>query len=272
MRLIFTGPPGGGKGTQAQRVLADAHAVQLSAGDELRAAVAAGTGAGMKAQAFMSQGALVPDEIVNDVMEDRIRKLGADVGWILDGYPRTIAQAKALDALLAELNLPIDKMVLIDVPFTAIEERVLGRRTCRDCQVTYHVTFNPPKRPDGRCDICGEELIQRSDDSATILKARLEAYNRETVPTIDYSRRKGLLTRVEAGTKRPDEVETLVREALGFATCSPPSQDPCIGLGGLQVTQAPLSVEDIGWSVAATSGACGLPNSTAAGAHEPASR
>ncbi len=220
MRLIFMGPPGSGKGTQAKRVLADAHAVQLSAGDELRAAVAAGTGAGKKAQAFMSQGALVPDEVVNEVMEDRIRKLGAQQGWILDGYPRTVAQARALDALLAEFHLPIEKIVLIDVPFAVIEERVLGRLTCKDCQASYHTKFNPPKRADGRCDICGGALIQRSDDSAAILKTRLDAYNSDTVPTIDYYRRKGLLTRVEVGTKGPDDVEFLVREALGFVTKS----------------------------------------------------
>src|SRR5690349_15195833 len=132
MRLIFMGPPGGGKGTQAKRVLADTSAVQLSAGDELRAAVAAGTAAGKKAQSFMNQGALVPDEVVNEIVGDRIRVLGAQEGWILDGYPRTVAQAEALDALLGELRLSIDKVMFIDVPFAAIEERVLGRRTCAD--------------------------------------------------------------------------------------------------------------------------------------------
>src|SRR4051794_16426686 len=111
MRLIFMGPPGGGKGTQAQRVLQAAHAVHLSSGDELREAVATGTGAGKKAQALMSQGALVSDEVVNEVIEDRIRQLGRDEGWILDGYPRTVAQAQVLDDLLQELGLPIEKVL-----------------------------------------------------------------------------------------------------------------------------------------------------------------
>jgi adenylate kinase len=217
MRLIFAGPPGGGKGTQAKRLLADVNAVQLSTGDALRAAVAAGTEAGRKAQALMSQGALVPDEIVNEVIEDLIRSLGPDEGWILDGYPRTAEQAEALDALLSELDLSIDKTVLIDVPFTAIEERVLGRRTCRDCQASYHVTFNPPRNAEGRCDECGGELIQRSDDSAATLKTRLDAYSSKTVPVLDYYGQKGVLARVEAGTSGPDEVESLVRKAIGLA-------------------------------------------------------
>jgi len=218
MRVVFTGPPAGGKGTQAKRVQADSHAVQVSAGDELRAALAAGTSLGQKARSFMNRGALVPDEIVIGLMEDRIRQIGDQTGWILDGYPRTVTQAQALDVLLAELHLPIDQIVLIEVPFAAIEERVLGRRTCKDCQASYHIKFSPPKRPDGTCDVCGGELIQRPDDSPLTLRARLDAYVTETLPTLDGYRRKGLLTRVDAGTKGPDEVERLVRNALGLGS------------------------------------------------------
>jgi adenylate kinase len=210
------GPPGGGKGTQAQRVLQDAKAVQISTGDELRAAIAAGTAAGKKAQGFMGQGKLVPDEIVNEVLRDRITKPDSKDGWILDGYPRTLGQAKALDSLLADLKQKIEKVVFVDVPFSAIEDRVLNRRSCAKDGSMYNLKFSPPKMP-GKCDKCGGDLVQRPDDSAEKLKTRLEAYTKDTVPVIDYYKQKGLLAKVDAGTKKADEVEALVRAALGLA-------------------------------------------------------
>lgn len=216
MRLIFMGPPGGGKGTQAKLVSKDAKAVQVSTGDELRAAVKEGTPAGKKAQGLMGQGKLVPDEIVNEVLKDRLQKPDAKEGWILDGYPRTLGQAQTLDALLGDMKQKIEKVALIDVPFSVIEERVLGRRTCKGCQASYHVKFNPPKRADGKCDECGGELFQRPDDSAEKLKTRLEAYKKDTVPVIDYYKKKGLLTTVDAGTRGVVDVESLVRGALGL--------------------------------------------------------
>lgn len=215
MRLVFMGPPGGGKGTQAQRVLADAKAVQISTGDELRAAIAGGTPAGKKAQGFMGQGKLVPDEIVNEVLKDRITKPDAKNGWILDGYPRTLGQAKELDGLLGDLKQKIEKVVFVDVPFSAIEDRVLNRRTCTKDGSMYNLKFSPPKVP-GKCDKCNGDLIQRPDDSAEKLKTRLDAYKKDTVPVIDYYKQKGLLATVDAGTKPADEVEKLVRAALGL--------------------------------------------------------
>ena len=216
MRLIFMGPPGGGKGTQAARVAKDARAVQVATGDDLRAAVAAGTPAGKKAQAFMGQGKLVPDALVNEVLRERLDKDDARDGWILDGYPRTAGQAEALDALLAEMGQGIEKVLLIDVPFAAIEERVLGRRTCKDCQAAYHIKFNPPASALGRCDRCGGELYQRADDSAEKLRTRLEAFSKDTLPVAGYYGDKGLLARVAAGTRGVAEVEALVRAALGL--------------------------------------------------------
>ena len=221
MRLVFFGPPGGGKGTQADRVKKDAKAVHVATGDLLREAVKNGTPLGKQAQDYMGRGGLVPDEIVNSLLKERILKPDAKDGYLLDGYPRTVAQAHSLDALLAEMNMPVEKRIFIDVPFKAIEERVLGRRTCKKCQATYHIKFNPPKH-EGRCDKivdgvpCDGELYQRPDDSAEKLRTRLDAYTKETLPVIDELKKSGKLTTIEAGTKGLDEVEALVRAALGL--------------------------------------------------------
>lgn len=217
MRLVFFGPPGGGKGTQAERVKVDARALPIATGDLLRAAVAAGTPAGKKAQEFMGRGALVPDEIVNEVLKERIVQPDARDGYILDGYPRTVAQLHSLELLLSDMKMPPEKWLFIEVPESAIEERVLGRRTCKKCQASYHLKFRPSAKGD-RCERsgCDGELYQRADDSAEKLKTRLSAYRKDTVPVIEELRRRGKLTEVSAGSKGLEDVEALVRKALGL--------------------------------------------------------
>jgi adenylate kinase len=215
MRLAFFGAPGGGKGTQAKRVLADAKAVQISTGDLLRDAKEKGTPLGLRAKEFMDKGALVPDDLVNSMLRDRLVQKDAREGFILDGYPRTVAQLQSLEALLADLKMPMDKWLFIDVPLDAIEDRVLNRRTCKKCGEMYNLKFSPPKNP-GICDKCGGELYQRSDDSSEKLATRFAAYRNDTIPVMDNLRRRKLLTEVQAGTKKPDEVEVLVRKALGL--------------------------------------------------------
>jgi adenylate kinase len=151
------------------------------------------------------------------ILKERITQADAREGYILDGYPRTLGQLRSLEALLADLKMPVEKWLFIDVPLTAIEERVLGRRTCKKCQASYHVKFNPSKNGD-RCDKpgCQGELYQRPDDSAEKLKKRFDAYTNDTLPVIEALRKSGRLTEVSAGLKKPDEVEALVRKALGL--------------------------------------------------------
>jgi len=222
MRLAFFGPPGGGKGTQADMVKGDAHAVPVSTGDLLREHVALKTPLGVKASEFMGKGALVPDELVNAILKERISAPDAREGFILDGYPRTLGQLQSLEALLADLKMPIDKWVFIDVPLTAIEERVLNRRVCRKCGATFNVKTMPSKNGE-KCDRlrddgggCGGELYTRPDDSAEKLKKRFEAYKADTLPVIESLRKKGKLTEISAGTKSKDDVQALVRKALGL--------------------------------------------------------
>jgi adenylate kinase len=217
MRLAFFGPPGGGKGTQAERVKKDAHALPVSTGDLLREHVARKTPLGLKAGDFMGKGGLVPDEIVNEILKERITQPDAREGFILDGYPRTLGQFQSLEALLADLRLPVETWLFIDVSLDAIEERVLNRRVCRKCGFTFNTKTRPSQKGD-RCDQpgCDGELYIRPDDNPDKLKKRFAAYQTETVPVIDMLRQKGRLTEVSAGVKSADEVETLVRKALGL--------------------------------------------------------
>src|SRR5579871_3308514 len=198
MRLVFFGPPGGGKGTQAQRVAKDAKAVHIATGDLLREAAAQGTPAGKKAKGFMDRGALVPDETVNEVLKERLSQPDAKDGYLLDGYPRTLSQAASLEKLLAEMKIPPEKYVFIDVPEKLIEERILLRRSCKKDGKVYNLKYNPPPKPD-RCE-CGGELYQRPDDSAEKLKTRLDAYKKDTLPVIEKLRKDGKLSVIEAGS------------------------------------------------------------------------
>ncbi len=196
--LILLGPPGAGKGTQA-RMLEEAHGlVQLSTGDLLRAAVAAGTEAGKRAKSVMEAGDLVSDEIVIAILRDRLNEADCAKGVILDGFPRTTVQAEELDALLAENGQKVDAAISLDVDDAAMIERISGRFTCGACGEGYHDKFKPTATPDV-CDHCGStEMKRRSDDNAATVAQRLEAYHAQTAPLIDYYETKGALSRVPA--------------------------------------------------------------------------
>ncbi|WP_456330571.1 adenylate kinase [Archaeoglobus sp.] len=199
MNLIFLGPPGAGKGTQAKRVVEKYGIPQISTGDMLREAVAKGTELGKKAKEYMDKGELVPDEVVIGIVKERLQQPDCEKGFILDGFPRTIAQAEALDEMLKELNKKIDAVINIVVPEEEVVKRITNRRTCRNCGAVYHLIYAPPKE-DNKCDKCGGELYQRDDDKEETVRERYRVYRENTEPLIDYYRKRGVLYDVD-GTK-----------------------------------------------------------------------
>jgi len=213
-RIILMGPPGGGKGTQAKR-LQERHGIpQLSTGDMLRAAVAAGTPVGVQAKAVMEAGKLVSDELVVAIIADRITGADCVDGFILDGFPRTIPQAEALDRLLSSRGLKLDSVIEVEVPDERLISRVTGRFTCAKCGEGYHDTFKTPKAS-GVCDVCGgTEFTRRADDNAETVKARLKAYHDQTAPLLPYYREKGLL-RIVNGDRDMDIVTADLEAILG---------------------------------------------------------
>lgn len=213
MILVMFGPPGAGKGTQAQRIQKDLSLVQLSTGDMLRAAKDAGTPVGLKAKAAMESGQLVTDEIVVGIIAERISETDCKNGFILDGFPRTLAQAEALDVMLTEKGLKLSHVVEMEVDDAIIVERVSGRFTCATCNEGYHDSFKPTK-VEGTCDECGgTEFIRRPDDNAETVASRLKAYHEQTAPLLPYYRDKGLLRTVD-GMASIDEVGRQISEVL----------------------------------------------------------
>lgn len=214
MRIVLLGGPGSGKGTQAKKLTEKLGIPQISTGDIFRAAVKEGTPMGLKAKEYMDKGELVPDDVVVGVVEERLAKPDLDDGFMLDGFPRTLPQAEALDRILADMGKPLDDAVLVDVPDDELMKRLTGRRTCRnsECGKMYHVMFNPPKK-EGVCDACGSELYQRDDDSEATIRERLNVYAEQTAPLIDYYADKGLLRRVE-GVGPIDEIFQSIEKVI----------------------------------------------------------
>jgi adenylate kinase len=196
MRIVLIGAPGGGKGTQAKMLIEKYGIPQVSTGDLLREAVAAGSPLGMRAKAAMDAGQLVSDDIVLGMIQERLGKADAQKGFILDGFPRNIPQAEALDKMLSKMNKPLQTAMLIDVDFDVLMQRLTGRRTCQSCGQMYNVYTNPP-RVEGVCDKCGGTVVQRSDDNEATISNRLKVYEAQTAPLVDYYRKQGKLRTVQ---------------------------------------------------------------------------
>ena len=213
MKLILLGAPGAGKGTQA-KMIADKYQIpHISTGDIFRANIKNDTELGKKAKGYMDQGLLVPDELVVDLVVDRMAQEDCKNGYVLDGFPRTIPQAESLTTALEKLNEKVDFALNIEVLDEVIIERMSGRRSCPDCGAIYHIITIPSKK-EGICDVCGEKLIQRDDDKAETVKKRLEVYHEQTAPLIDFYKNKNVLLEVD-GTLGLDEVFDTIIETLG---------------------------------------------------------
>jgi adenylate kinase len=212
LNLVLLGPPGSGKGTQGERLQADFRLPYYATGDILRAAVRDETELGRKAKEYMDRGDLVPDDIIIGVIAERVQSAEASDGFILDGFPRTTAQAEALDEEMERLGRELTAAIQIDVPDDEVVRRLGGRRTCAKEGHIFHVEFDPPKNEDV-CDICGSRLIVRDDDKPEVIRHRLEQYHTKTEPLISYYEEKGILRRVD-GSRSPDEVGDRIRALL----------------------------------------------------------
>jgi len=213
LKIILLGPPGAGKGTQAKSISREYNIPHISTGDIFRKNISEKTPLGVEAKGYMDSGKLVPDELTINLVKDRLTKEDCKNGFMLDGFPRTVMQAEALDAFLKERNIDIDAALLIDAPKDLIIERMTGRRVCSKCGETYHIMNIPPKVEDV-CDVCGSALIHRKDDNLETVIERLEVYDKQTQPLVEYYRRRGKLMSVD-GAKELHEVFEDIRDLLG---------------------------------------------------------
>lgn len=213
MKIIMLGAPGAGKGTQAKQIAGKYSIPHISTGDIFRANIKNGTDLGKKAKEYMDQGLLVPDELTCDLVMDRIQQDDCVNGFVLDGFPRTIPQAEALDAALEKIGQHMDYAIDVDVPDENIVNRMSGRRACLDCGATYHVVSLPPKT-EGKCDHCGSDLVLREDDKPETVQKRLSVYHDQTQPLIDYYKKQGILKSVD-GTQPMEAVFTAITDILG---------------------------------------------------------
>lgn len=213
MNVLIMGPAGAGKGTMSDLILKEYDIPHISTGDMLRANVANHTDLGNKAKAYMDAGKLVPDEVINAMVEDRLQQPDCQKGYLLDGYPRTLVQAKEFERIAAKIGKPVECVLGLEVDFEVLKDRITGRRICPKCGATYHIHNFPPKI-EGVCDNCGEKLVQRSDDTVEKLTKRMEEYEKSTKPVIDFYDQKGLVTHLDASGK-PEAVFGAIKEALG---------------------------------------------------------
>jgi adenylate kinase len=212
MKIILLGPPGAGKGTIAKALMQIDGSVQISTGDILRTAIAAGTELGKQVEAAMAAGNLVTDELIMGIMEQRLLDEDCKQGYLLDGFPRTIPQAEALKALLAKLGEKLDCALELDLPREVIFDRLTTRRTCTNCGEIYNIKSKPP-RVEGVCDVCGSAIAQRDDETVEAIENRLQVYNEQTAPLVEFYRKEGLL--VSVPTSDLDQVLAAIKERLG---------------------------------------------------------
>ncbi|WP_297431497.1 adenylate kinase [uncultured Cetobacterium sp.] len=213
MNIMLFGAPGAGKGTQAKFIIDKYGIPQISTGDMLRAAISEGTEMGMEAKKFMDEGKLVPDSTIIGIIKDRLSQEDCKKGFILDGFPRTLAQAEALEELLKELNMNLDKVISLNVPDELIVGRVVGRRVCPNCGASFHIENNPPK-VEGKCDYCGSDLIIRKDDNKDTVEKRLSAYHEQTAPLFNFYSKRGVMVELD-GTKEINEIAKEIFDILG---------------------------------------------------------
>lgn len=213
MKVILLGPPGAGKGTQAKQISNKYNIPHISTGDIFRKNISQKTALGIKAKQYLDSGLLVPDELTINIVKDRLEQEDCNNGFLLDGFPRTVQQAEALDSFLAGKNDKIDTALLIDVPKKSILERMTGRRVCPSCGASYHVVYNPTK-VDGKCDVCGSAVIQRKDDTEETVKERLDVYEKQTEPLVEYYKSRNVLSAVD-GSKNIDVVFEDIIHILG---------------------------------------------------------
>lgn len=210
MRLVLLGPPGAGKGTQASAIIKKYNIPHISTGDIFRANIKKSTELGKKAKAYMDKGQLVPDELVVSIVKDRLLEDDCKDGFLLDGFPRTVKQAEALDEELTKMELKLDHVINIDVESDELIKRAVGRRICKNCGATYHIEFNPPKKEE-ECDVCGGELYQRDDDTEKTVANRIEVYLKETKPLVDYYTKKGIIFSVDGKQAIEDVFKDIVK-------------------------------------------------------------
>ena len=213
MNLLIIGAPGTGKGTMSEKLIAEYGVVHISTGDMLRESVAAQTEVGLKAKSYMDAGKLVPDEVIHEIILERLGKNDIESGFLMDGYPRTLAQAEDLDVILNALNKKIDCVLNLELDKNVLIDRITGRRICPECKSVYHIKSMPPKS-EGICDNCGASLITRKDDTVESLSVRLEAYHDSTKPVIEYYASKGLVHNINSDQK-PEAVFADIQKVLG---------------------------------------------------------
>ena len=212
MNILFMGPPGAGKGTQAERIVNEFGTPHISTGDAFRAAMKQGTPLGLKAKEYVDQGLLVPDDVTIGIVKERLQQEDCQSGFLLDGFPRTISQAEALDEILKSMGKQLEHVINLEVDRGLLLARLTGRRICKSCGSTYHLVFNPPKEQ-AVCDKCSGELYQRSDDTEEKVGTRLDEYTNKTAPLLEYYRNKGLLRQVD-GEQEIDQVTSVISTIL----------------------------------------------------------
>jgi len=212
VNILFMGPPGAGKGTQAEHIVNEFGIPHISTGDAFRLAIKQGTPVGVKAKEYIDQGLLVPDDVTIGIVEERLQQSDCEKGFLLDGFPRTLSQAEALDDILSRMNTSLDHVINLKVDRDKLLARLTGRRICKSCGSTYHVIFNPPKQ-EGICDKCGGELYQRSDDNEESVGIRLDEYINKTAPLLTFYENKGLLRQID-GDQEIDAVSAQIASLL----------------------------------------------------------